>query len=104
MHADATNRIQQITRDLLRPIWRGHGTRDLLVRAPQQNREKSIRAMFFVAQRASKSGAVGARDLTRSVPRGTVNCARGGEAFMSRTISHARLHGSFGLKFCARGG
>ena len=23
---------------------------------------------------------------------------------MSRTISHARLHGSFGLKFCARGG
>src|SRR6516162_7669326 len=56
----------------------GHGTRDLLVRAPQQNREKSIRAMFFMPQRASKSGAVGARDLTRSVRRGTVNCARGG--------------------------
>src|SRR5262249_13804909 len=79
---------------------------------PRQNREKPIRAMFFVPQRPGKSGAARVRDLTRSVPRGTVNCARGGGAFMSRTVSHARLQAStevkrgrtFVAKFCARAG
>jgi len=39
---------------------------------PQQNCEKLIRAIFFVPRRAGKSGATRMRDLTRSVPRGTV--------------------------------
>ena len=115
MHADATNRIQQIMRDLLRDLAPVTYAICSFVH-PQQNCEKPIRTIFFWPQQARKSGAARVRDLTRSVPLGTVKCAKGGRAFMPRTISHASSYGrlrasievkrgrTFGAKFCARVG
>src|SRR5262249_10107320 len=74
-------------------------------------RKTDSRYLFHAAE-ANKSSGGRLRGLSRSVPRGTVNCARGEGAFMSRTISRAGLLTTirakrglaFGGKFCAPAG
>jgi len=75
--------------------------------ARNKTAKNDSRYLFYAAE-ANKSTGARLRGLTRSVPRGTVNCARGEGAFMSRTISRAGLlttirakrGRAFGGKFC----
>src|SRR5215472_13427312 len=82
MHADATNRMQQMTRDLhgrpaaealLRDSWRWSRTR--FAGSCVYNKTAKIRfaLSFFVPQGPAKAPGAGVRDLTGPVPRGTLH-------------------------------
>jgi hypothetical protein len=68
MHTHATNRKQQITRDLSK-IWhrfRAGRARDVLVRAPQANCEKPIRAIVLCGNAPAKATIFSVAGLDRT--------------------------------------